>query len=86
MASLAYDGNSHIINAFGRPEDWEMDTIISFIRDKGLLSGIALDVGANIGMLGMLFSEHYEKVYCFEPHPKVFNLLTFNQSRPEIRT
>jgi FkbM family methyltransferase len=78
LATFAHDGNSHIINAFGKPERWQWDTILAFLKANGLISGAAADIGANIGALTILLSQHYTRVFAFEPHPLTFRMLRFN--------
>jgi FkbM family methyltransferase len=41
-------------------------------------SGVALDVGANIGNHSVFFANYFNKVVSFEPHPKIFKLLKIN--------
>lgn len=37
-----------------------------------------LDIGANIGNHARVFARHFDKVYAFEPHPRIFGLLSAN--------
>jgi len=78
LATFAHDGNSHVISVFGRPEDWQMDTIFEFLSSHGLVFGSALDIGANIGIHSLLFAQKYDRVVAFEPHPQTFRLLSVN--------
>jgi FkbM family methyltransferase len=39
---------------------------------------VCLDIGANIGNHARFFSRHFPKVYAFEPHPRIFGLLSAN--------
>ena len=43
-----------------------------------------LDIGANIGMTSLLFSELSEKVYAFEPSPTTFKFLKNNLENNNI--
>jgi hypothetical protein len=52
--------------------------VMSFMRTQGLLSGIALDVGANIGNHSLFFDRHFDGVESFEPHPVTFQMLKLN--------
>ena len=46
--------------------------------DVDLSNSIAIDVGANIGNHSIEFSKYFEKVVCFEPNPRVFDVLHAN--------
>ena len=39
---------------------------------------ICLDIGANIGNHSLFFSNYFDSVHYFEPHPETFELLKFN--------
>lgn len=41
-------------------------------------SGLALDVGANIGNHSVFFSKYFQKVMSFEPNPSTYHLLSYN--------
>lgn len=40
--------------------------------------GICLDIGANIGNHARIFARHFSRVHAFEPHPRIFSLLSAN--------
>ena len=37
--------------------------------------GIAFDIGANVGLMTILFAKHSKQVFCFEPLPRNINFL-----------
>lgn len=39
---------------------------------------VSLDIGANIGNHARVFARHFDTVYAFEPHPRIFGLLSAN--------
>lgn len=78
LGVFAHDGHSQKINAMGRTERWQFDTIFDALRQWGLIRGVALDIGANIGIHSIFFASLYETVYAFEPHPNTFRILSYN--------
>lgn len=78
FAIFAYDGNSNLVNLYGYPENWQIDLILSFLDSKKIISGVALDIGANIGTHAVRFANYYDEVICFEPHPMTSQLLAYN--------
>lgn len=46
--------------------------------DAEIFNGLALDVGANIGNHSLFFSDYYNAVHAFEPHPLTYKLLSIN--------
>jgi len=81
LAIFAHDGNSHLINFYGRPEKASMDIIFDFFKKNNFINkntDTALDIGANIGMHSILFSKYFKFVFSFEPHPLTYKLLEFN--------
>lgn len=80
IATFSFDHISLRINLEGRYEIDSLNIINEFIIDylKVNKKGIALDIGANIGNHAIFFSEIFDKVYAFEPNPKVFKLLEIN--------
>ncbi len=40
--------------------------------------GICLDIGANIGNHARVFARYFPQVHAFEPHPRIFSLLSAN--------
>jgi len=78
IASFAFDHIGHEINLKGRYEAADLDATVQFLRESGLLNGIAVDVGANIGNHSVFFARHFKRVLALEPNPRVFDLLSFN--------
>lgn len=76
------------------PADFSQWTIFSSQIDPHLYvakklinhqnKGIILDVGANCGIFGLVIAKYFQekkvekKVFCYEPNPRVFELLTSN--------
>lgn len=72
------DPISFQIETSGYFELSELNLIIDFLRREGLVNGIALDVGANIGNHSIFFDEYFDAVESFEPHPVTFEVLKLN--------
>ena len=45
---------------------------------------VCLDIGANIGNHARVFAKHFDRIYAFEPHPRIFGLLSANAYGHEI--
>lgn len=79
IAIFAFDHIGLFVNADGRYELSTLDAVFEFLDYKKIdQSGIAIDVGANIGNHTIFFAEKFSSVIAFEPNPKVFQLLQFN--------
>jgi len=84
MVVFSHDIIAHHINLDGFYEKEELEFIFSWFETlntstkEKLFNGNALDVGANIGNHSLYFSKYFQKVYSFEPHPKIFKLLQIN--------
>jgi FkbM family methyltransferase len=78
VATFAFDHIAHEINLKGRYEVAELSSTVNFLNQHSLVSGCAIDVGANIGNHALFFSRFYEKVIALEPNPRVFELLSLN--------
>jgi FkbM family methyltransferase len=78
LAVYAFDGNSHAINIYGSPEREFMDLVFEFLNREGLVRGVAIDVGANLGMHSIRFAKFFDTVVAIEPHPITFELLRLN--------
>ena len=79
LAIFAFDHVGLAINSHGRYENDILNATFQFLKSKELIGdGAALDVGANIGNHSVFFAKYFNKVVSFEPHPKVFKLLTIN--------
>lgn len=78
LACFAFDGDTARILTDGAPEKEELDCVFDYLKAHNLVSGSALDIGANYGMHSLRFSKDYGQVFSFEPHPAVFQILNFN--------
>lgn len=78
MAMFSFDYIGARINAFGRFERDELDTLIALLNHKRLLKGVCIDVGANIGNHSVFFADHFVEVHAFEPAPRPYALLVHN--------
>lgn len=58
----------------GGYEDEVMWVLDHLLKDKG----IAIDIGANIGVWSVVMASKYSKVFCVEPHPEFRSKLTQN--------
>jgi FkbM family methyltransferase len=52
--------------------------LFNYLDAQGLITGAALDVGANVGNHSVFFARFYDSVESFEPHPVTFQLLSVN--------
>ena len=73
------DTLSKEISIFGIYEKEQLNKIKNIIKNKK--KRIFLDIGANIGNHSIFFSNFFEKVISFEPHPKIFRVLKFNTEK-----
>lgn len=80
MAIFANDYIGIQINQHGFFEGSVLDMVFAFLGPvlDGIKPGVALDIGANIGNHSIYFSRHFSSVLAFEPHPRIFELLSFN--------
>ena len=62
------------INIHGIYEKDEINLISEVLKSKGNI----VDIGANIGNHSLAFSRISKKVYSFEAHPRIFEILKFN--------
>lgn len=60
-------------------EKVELDALASVFKHVNPL--VCLDVGANIGHHSAFFTRFFESVHCFEPNPRVFEVLERNLQR-----
>jgi hypothetical protein len=63
--------------------NWELaeiftDTILSFVKNNISKDSVVLDIGAQAGLMSVLFSQTGAKVISFEPNPAVFEVLDKN--------
>lgn len=80
MAVYANDLIGIEINQFGVYEREELGVLFDFLmplRDE-LQTGVAFDIGANIGNHALQFADRFRQVHAFEPNPPTFELLEFN--------
>ena len=75
---FAFDGIATTINVKGIYEREQLDTLIGWLKQKRLIGGAVLDIGANIGNHSLYFSKYYDQVLSFEPNPRTFRLLELN--------
>jgi FkbM family methyltransferase len=79
LVVFSFDFIGHHINLDGVFEKGELDTVFQWLsRNDKAFSGVAIDVGANIGNHSLYFSDHYQSVYSFEPNPRTFQVLKIN--------
>ena len=62
------------INIHGIYEKDEINLISEVLKSKGNI----VDIGANIGNHSLAFSRISKKVYSFDAHPRIFEILKFN--------
>lgn len=86
IAILSFDHIGLKINLEGRYELRSLELLRSVLLHKleSLDSAVALDIGANIGNHSIYLSEIFNKVYSFEPNPKIFDILKINSSNTNI--
>lgn len=77
---FSFDYIAHYININGVYEKDDLDIFFEWTKSIGVDFGkaTALDIGANIGNHSLYFSDHFERVVSFEPHPRIFKLLSLN--------
>lgn len=56
---------------------WE-PSLTNYLLGKGVVDGIFIDIGANIGYFTLLASRQYSKVIAFEPSPSIYESLSEN--------
>jgi FkbM family methyltransferase len=80
MAIFANDYIGIEINQHGFFEGFDLDMVFAFLNPilADIGNGTALDIGANIGNHSIYFSRYFKAIHCFEPHPRIFELLKFN--------
>jgi FkbM family methyltransferase len=79
LVVFSFDFIGHHINLDGVFEKGELDTVFQWLSANAkAFSGVAIDVGANIGNHSLYFSDHYQSVYSFEPNPRTFQVLKIN--------
>lgn len=62
------------ISINGYFEKEQLQIVDKIIKKKNTF----IDIGANIGNHSLFFRNKFKKIYSFEPHPKIYNMLKFN--------
>mgnify|MGYP001184277305 CR=1 FL=1 len=80
LVVFSFDHIAHAINLDGLYEKNNLELLIYWINSNcpSFLNGNVLDIGANIGNHSLFFSNYFKKVISFEPHPKIFKILSLN--------
>jgi len=79
LAIFAFDFIGDEISVYGIYEKEILECLEDCIFNKiDTQNSVCLDVGANIGNHTLYFAQFFNKVYSFEPHPEIFELLKFN--------
>jgi FkbM family methyltransferase len=68
------------LNLYGEYGQIEVEFLLSIINSITNKPAVVYDVGANIGVYATAFASTGAQVYCFEPNPLNFDLLTRNTS------
>jgi FkbM family methyltransferase len=78
----AFDFLGHCINMQGIYERRSLELVFKYLKKHSILFSktVALDVGANIGNHSLFFSNYFEKIVAFEPHPLNYKLIELNSS------
>ncbi|WP_233840489.1 FkbM family methyltransferase [Dyella sp. 2HG41-7] len=80
LVVFSFDFIAHNINLNGVYEKDDLDTFFEWLESSGvdLKDATAIDIGANIGNHSLYFSSHFKRVVSFEPHPRIFKVLSLN--------
>ena len=79
LAIFAFDRIGADISIYGIYEKELLEGLKDCIFNKiDTHNSVCLDIGANIGNHTLYFSQFFKRVYSFEPHPEIFELLKFN--------
>ncbi len=80
LVVFAFDHIAHNVNLKGVYEGNELDALFNWIKrdNERIFSGVAVDIGANIGNHSLYFADYFTKVYGFEPNPRTYKVLTLN--------
>ena len=80
LVVFAFDHIAHNVNLKGVYEGKELDAFFNWIKrdNEKMFSGVAIDIGANIGNHSLYFADYFNKVYSFEPNPRTFKVLKIN--------
>lgn len=74
-------GREIVVN--GLFEAKELEILMKWLEEKKFDKGTVLDIGANIGNHSIFFSNYFEKVFSYEPHPMTFKILELNATKKE---
>ena len=63
--------------------EWEKqeiftDTILDFVKSTLKSTDVVLDIGAQVGLMSVLYAQQAGKVIAFEPNPAVYEVLEQN--------
>jgi FkbM family methyltransferase len=78
VACFSFDLITDFILLDGQYERDELALLARTVFPRIAPGAACLDVGANIGNHALHFARHFDRVVAFEPHPRVFRLLSFN--------
>ncbi|GLQ94395.1 FkbM family methyltransferase [Dyella acidisoli] len=80
LVVFSFDFIAHNINLNGVYEKDDLDTFFEWSESYGIdfKEATVLDVGANIGNHSLYFSDYFKRVVSFEPHPRIFKVLSLN--------
>lgn len=80
LVVFSFDFIAHNINLNGVYEKDDLDTFFEWLQSTGvdLKEATVIDIGANIGNHSLYFSNHFKRVVSFEPHPRIFKVLSLN--------
>ena len=78
LAVFSFDLISSTIAFDGLYEKPELTYLSERVFKNLKLKRLCLDVGANIGNHSVFFTNHFDEVIAFEPHPRTFKLLEAN--------
>lgn len=82
MACFAFDLIGIEINISGIYGGNDLDALFMYLlsANPDIAKGAAIDIGANIGNHSLYFSDHFAKVFSFEPNKQTFQVLKVNAS------
>lgn len=78
LACYSFDLITTFIHLEGQYERDQLELMSREVFPRLAPGAACLDVGANIGNHAVHFSQHFDKVIAFEPHPRNFALLAVN--------
>ena len=80
LVVFSFDHIGHTINLHGLYEKESLGIFFDWLTslNVNLSDSTAIDVGANIGNHSLYFSDFFGKVASFEPHPRIYKVLSLN--------